>query len=132
MQRARFTGIDSNFHSKFTFKSVSLMACFEIISVKSRIRTWNFNYDFLSSIWWFKYQVMVWYFCKYKVLISVKASMLLGIIQFHYNNSYNNFTIRAPFQNCNELTIKIFCICVFNFGGCLNLRPFLTLDPVAY
>ena len=42
MQRTLFTGTDSSFHSKFTFKiCVSLFACFEIISVQSLIITWN-------------------------------------------------------------------------------------------
>ena len=36
MQKILFTGIFSNFQSKFTFKMcVNLIACFEIISVKS-------------------------------------------------------------------------------------------------
>ena len=92
MQRTPFTGIGSNFHSKFTFKiCVNLIDCFEINSVKSWIRAWNFNYGFLTPTWWLKFHIVVLYFCKYRILISVKASILGGL---------SNYTVMTwvPFQ----------------------------------
>ena len=41
MQKAFFTGTDSNFHSNLPLKCVNLTACFEIISAKLGIKTWK-------------------------------------------------------------------------------------------
>ena len=42
MQRTLFTGIDSNFYSKFTLKMcVNFIACFEINLAKSKFH-WNY------------------------------------------------------------------------------------------
>ena len=103
MQRTPFTGIGSNFHSKFTFKiCVNLIGCFEINSVKSWIRAWNFNYGFLTPTWWLKFHIVVWYFCKYRILISVKASILGGL---------SNYTVMTwvPFQVFFFLFLSVFC-----------------------
>ena len=44
MQTTLFTRIDLNFYLKFTLKiCVNLIACFEIISVKSRYKINNFS-----------------------------------------------------------------------------------------
>ena len=128
IQKTPFTGIDSNFHSKFTFKiCVNLTVCFKIIS-----------FDIIYSDRFVRSGIKATV-CKIKIF-----SIFTSSCPKSYSTKLSCAKNSSGEINFGELKIKkvnfftqsstkIFCISVFNVRGCLasclSFRPFLTLGP---